>query len=197
MAPSDFPNGTLRWFPTTVPLVCGREGGIPPSSDGVRPFQSVRLGGGGGGWAVTVRPRQRPHGGRGTARRVPRGGVDPRPPTPEGRPLAVRPRARGGGPPAPDARGTGPRAGGAVPRSTRDGAVPPLNPRRPWPRPWAQAQGPAGALHCPEGGGGGGGAPAQSAGGGRCPRRNSGLCHVCTGGNQHKAQKENGLVSGL
>ena len=29
------------------------------------------------------------------------------------------------------------------------------------------------------------------------PRRNSGLCHVCTGGKQHKAQKENGLVSGL
>ena len=26
------------------------------------------------------------------------------------------------------------------------------------------------------------------------PRRNSGLCHVCTGGKQHKAQKENGLV---
>ena len=31
----------------------------------------------------------------------------------------------------------------------------------------------------------------------RPPRRNSGLCHVCTGGKQHKAQKENGLVSGL
>ena len=29
------------------------------------------------------------------------------------------------------------------------------------------------------------------------PGRNSGLCHVCTGGKQHKAQKENGLVSGL
>ena len=29
------------------------------------------------------------------------------------------------------------------------------------------------------------------------PRRNSGLCHVCTGGRQYKAQKENGLVSGL
>ena len=29
------------------------------------------------------------------------------------------------------------------------------------------------------------------------PRRNSGLCHVCTGGSQHKAQKENWLVSGL
>ena len=32
---------------------------------------------------------------------------------------------------------------------------------------------------------------------GPTPRRNSGLCHVCTGGKQHKAQKENGLVSGL
>ena len=31
----------------------------------------------------------------------------------------------------------------------------------------------------------------------RPPRRNSGLCHVCTGGKQYKAQKENGLVSGL
>ena len=29
------------------------------------------------------------------------------------------------------------------------------------------------------------------------PRRNSGLCHVCISGKQHKAQKENGLVSGL
>ena len=29
------------------------------------------------------------------------------------------------------------------------------------------------------------------------PQRNSGPCHVCTGGSQHKAQKENGLVSGL
>ena len=29
------------------------------------------------------------------------------------------------------------------------------------------------------------------------PRRNSGLWHVCTSGKQHKAQKENGLVSGL
>ena len=32
---------------------------------------------------------------------------------------------------------------------------------------------------------------------GRDPRRDSGLCHVCTGGSQHKAQKENGFVSGL
>ena len=29
------------------------------------------------------------------------------------------------------------------------------------------------------------------------PQRNSGLWHVCTGSKQHKAQKENGLVSGL
>ena len=29
------------------------------------------------------------------------------------------------------------------------------------------------------------------------PQRDSGLWHVCTGGNQHKAQKENGPVSGL
>ena len=29
------------------------------------------------------------------------------------------------------------------------------------------------------------------------PRRNSGQLHVCTGGRQHKAQKENGLTSGL
>ena len=29
------------------------------------------------------------------------------------------------------------------------------------------------------------------------PRRNSGRWHVCTGGKQCKAQKENGLVSGL
>ena len=37
--------------------------------------------------------------------------------------------------------------------------------------------------------------PRDALEGGEVPRRNSGLCHVCTGGKQHKAQKENGLVS--